>query len=219
MFSAGLHHRHRLRLDLPPALNRAFDELASSIHRYRRNSSRALDELATTIHRHRDLLSKAADASENTSESEAKNPSENTSATLKSSFATQRTDCEEGSNLSGESNAEGSGHSEEAQVKSKRANDIAALATLIAVFADGLNLMCCAPNYPMMVTVDLHPDSFPSVPFDTSTSLYLLVGAVQIGLVVSNFLFGSYIAKELGSRTSLIILMLGSVMMTVLVCP
>ena len=49
-----------------------------------------------------------------------------------------------------------------------------------------------------MVTSGLHPDSFPSVPFDTSTSLYLLVGSVSIGLVISNFLFGSFVDKSLG---------------------
>ena len=69
-----------------------------------------------------------------------------------------------------------------------------------------------------MVTSGLHPDSFPSVPFDTSTSLYLLVGSVSIGLVISNFLFDSFVAKELGSRSALIILMLGSVMTTASVC-
>lgn len=75
----------------------------------------------------------------------------------------------------------------------------AAYATIICVFCDALNLQCCAPNYPMMVTPG-HTDSFPSIqPFDIASAQYVLSGATQFAVVLSNLAFG-YLSGKIGTR-------------------
>ncbi|KAL7532229.1 hypothetical protein ACHAWF_004057 [Thalassiosira exigua] len=98
---------------------------------------------------------------------------------------------------------------------SEKAKSHAAYAMLFAVFSDAVNLMCCAPNYPMMVTPGANDDSFPSIePFGEATASYVLLGGVSFALVVSNILFG-LLAGKIGSRTCTMILMAGSVIFTI----
>eukprot|EP00569_Conticribra_weissflogii_P009627 CAMPEP_0171367188 /NCGR_PEP_ID=MMETSP0879-20121228/5928_1 /TAXON_ID=67004 /ORGANISM="Thalassiosira weissflogii, Strain CCMP1336" /LENGTH=487 /DNA_ID=CAMNT_0011875187 /DNA_START=14 /DNA_END=1474 /DNA_ORIENTATION=- len=86
----------------------------------------------------------------------------------------------------------------------------AAYAAMFAVFVDAINMMCIAPNLPIMVTPGLHEDSFPSTePFDIATAQYAHDAVEALGMVISNFVFG-YIADRIGSRKAILLLMIGS---------
>lgn len=86
----------------------------------------------------------------------------------------------------------------------------AAYAAMFAVFVDAINMMCIAPNLPIMVTPGLHQDSFPSTePFDIATAQYAHDAVEALGMVISNFVFG-YIADRIGSRKAILLLMIGS---------
>lgn len=92
----------------------------------------------------------------------------------------------------------------------------AAYAAIVCVFFDAINLQCCAPNYPLMVTPGI-PQSFPSTaPFDTASSKYVIPGATRIATVLSNLMCGYLSGKgKIGARNTLQILMLGSALLTV----
>ncbi len=93
---------------------------------------------------------------------------------------------------------------------SETASRRAAYAAIFAVFVDAINLMCIAPNLPIMVTPGLHEDSFPSTkPLDIATAQYAHDALEALGMVISNFVFG-YIADRIGSRKALLLLMIGS---------
>lgn len=91
----------------------------------------------------------------------------------------------------------------------------AAYAMIFAVLADAINVQCCAANYPLMVTPGAHADSFSNTePFDIITAQYVIVCAVCIGLVISNFLFG-WLAMKIGARKIALVLVVGSVVFTI----
>ena len=90
-------------------------------------------------------------------------------------------------------------------------SDSAAYAMMFAILADAINIMCLAPNLPLMVTPgNLHDDSFPSTePFDPTTAQYAHDGVEAFAMVISSLFFG-YIADKIGCRKAVLILTVGS---------
>lgn len=97
---------------------------------------------------------------------------------------------------------------------SSRAATRAAYAMIFAIFADALNLQCCAPNYPAMMS-GVHEDSFPSIaPLGLATAQYVLTAAISLGAILSNFVFG-HLMGRVGAKSAVIVLLVGSVVFTV----
>jgi hypothetical protein len=90
----------------------------------------------------------------------------------------------------------------------------AILAVLVCVFVDAINLQCAAPNYPLMVTIGGHPDSFPNTdPFDFAAAQYMLYTAAKFGAFISNLTAGT-MSDRYGRRRMLMIDLAGSVIFT-----
>lgn len=82
------------------------------------------------------------------------------------------------------------------------------------VFVDAINLQCVTPNHPLMVTPEVHPESFPNTkPFGINAAMYMIQGLALVGLVISSFLFG-YLSDKIGPRPAFLVLMLGSAVLS-----
>jgi hypothetical protein len=91
----------------------------------------------------------------------------------------------------------------------------AVYAVLVCVFADAINLQCTAPNYPLMVTIGGHPDSFPNTtPFDFSSAQYMIYTAANSGAFISNLAAG-WLSDRYGRRRIMLIDLAGSVVFTI----
>jgi hypothetical protein len=91
----------------------------------------------------------------------------------------------------------------------------AVMATLFCVFTDSMNLQCTAPNYPLMVRPNGHPDSFPNTdPFGDAASQYMISGASKGAAFIANLSAG-YLSDHLGRWRVILTNLLCSVVLTI----
>lgn len=91
---------------------------------------------------------------------------------------------------------------------------LASWAALFCVFIDNVSLMCCAANYPLMVS-PAYPGAFPdTAPFEETSAQYVIGAATQFGIVLLNIAFGHLSGGVLGARKSFIVLLGASAVLT-----